>query len=151
MNNALLNEADVFSPQGLPAREQVTEWFKIKETIGNKIMGTFMGWWVKPSDNTSYQDQVGVALKKADGTVVGVSLSDTPYVRGRLELSQIGDRVGVKYEGDKDTGKPQPAKIVKIYNPDLEARKESGTVRTTAPEILKDNETSPSNGDDNDF
>lgn len=136
MNNAL-KEEDIFSSAGLPAREQVSDWFNIKEAVGTKIMGVFMGWWISPSNNASFKDQIGVALKTADGKVIGVSLGDTPYMRGRIAPSQIGDKVGLKYESDKDTGKPQPAKIIKFYNPDLEKRVASGTAVISKPEELK--------------
>lgn len=135
MSNAI-DEKDIFSQSGLPAREQVSEWFNIKEAVGTKIAGLFQGWWISPANKAGFKDQIGVALKLADGKIVGISLGDTPYMRSRIEPSQVGDRVGLKYEGDKDTGKPQPAKIIKFYNPDLEARREKGTVVISKPETI---------------
>lgn len=135
MSNA--TEQDIFSKSGLPAREQVAEWVNIKKSIGDKVFGTFMGWWISPSNQAGFKDQIGVAIKNAEGKVIGVSVGDTSYMRSRIEPSQVGDRVGLKYEGDKDTGKPQPAKIVKFYNPDLEARREKGqAVVISKPEEL---------------
>lgn len=135
MNN-VINEEDIFSQKGLPAREQVTTWFNIKESVGTKIAGTFQGWWISPSSKPGFKDQIGIALRLADGSIVGVSLGDTAYMRSRIEPSQVGDQVGLKYEGDKDTGQIQPAKIIKFYNPDLEARREKGTVVISKPEQL---------------
>lgn len=135
MSNAL-NEKDIFSQDGLPAREQVSEWFNVKEKVGTKIMGEFMGWWISPANKPGFKDQIGVALRTADGKVLGVSLGDTSYMRSRIEPSKIGDRVGLKYEGDKDTGQIQPAKIIKFYNPDLEARRSKGEVVISKPEVL---------------
>jgi len=132
-----MNEQDIFSSAGLPAREQVTTWFKIKEKVGNKVSGEFLGAWFKEAD-AGFNASIGVAIKQTDGSVVGVSLSDTPYMRSRVEPSQIGDMVGIKYEGDKDTGKPQPAKIVKFYNPALEERRKKGEVKETPLQIEED-------------
>lgn len=130
------NAEQIFNAESLPAREQVSKdnWYKIKETIGNSIHGIFLGWWISPANNAGFKDQLGVAIKVADGTVWGVSIGDTSYMRARLEVSIVGDEVGFRYEGDKDTGKPQPAKIVKFYNPDAEARRVKGEVKITAPE-----------------
>lgn len=132
----MTNENDVFSASGLPAREQVSEWVNIKKNIGDKVHGIFMGWWISKSNDSNFKDQIGIALKREDGVMVGISVSDTPYMRERVEGSQIGDRAGLKYEGDKDTGKPQPAKIVKFYNPDLELRRSKGEVRVSTPEVV---------------
>lgn len=134
-----VNEADIFSAKGLPAREQVSEWFNIKEKIGTKIAGVFQGWWISPANKAGFKDQIGVALL-VDGKILGVSLGDTPYMRSRIEPSQVGDRVGLKYEGDKDTGQIQPAKIIKFYNPDLEERRAKGTVVISKPEQLSKTE-----------
>lgn len=146
MSNAY-DEKDIFSQAGLPAREQVSDWVNIKKAVGDKIAGTFMGWWISKSNNTSYKDQIGIAIKTADGKVVGVSVSDTPYMRSRIEPSQVGDRVGLKYEGDKDTGKPQPAKIIKFYNPDLEVRREKGSVVISKPEEITKSPTDKANAE----
>lgn len=127
-------ESDIFSVNGLPPREQVTEWVNIKKNIGDKVHGIFMGWWEAPSTNAGFKDQLSVAIQTDDGTVIGISVADTPYMRSRLVPSAAGDRVGLKYEGDKDTGKPQPAKIVKFYNPDMEERRKKGEVKSSAPD-----------------
>lgn len=150
-----INEADIFSQKGLPAREQVSDWFNIKEKIGTKIAGIFQGWWISPANQAGFKDQIGVALKLEDGKIVGVSLGDTPYMRSRIEPSQVGDRVGLKYEDDKDTGKPQPAKIIKFYNPDLEERREKGTVTISKPETISKSKSAldeafPDKGDERD-
>lgn len=145
MNNAL-NEKDIFSASGLPAREQVSEWINIKGKIGDKVMGTFLGWWISPAQKAGFKDQIGIALKLADGKVVGVSVGDTSYMRSRIEPSEIGDAVGLKYEGDKDTGQILPAKIVKFYNPALEERRKAGTVKVTAPEQLSKPAIAPAAG-----
>jgi len=129
--------SEIFSGAGLPAREQVSKenWYKIKEKIGNQIHGTFMGWWVSKG-NPGFNDQLGVAIKTPEGVVMGVSVPDTTYMRGRLQTALVGDNVGFRYEGDKDVGKPQPAKIVKFYNPDGEARHAKGETVISTPEIV---------------
>lgn len=128
------NESDIFSDKGLPAREQVSEWINIKKNIGDRVFGVFLGWWVSPSNKAGFKDQLGVALKRDDGVIIGISVGDTSYMRSRLEPSEIGDEVGFKYEGDKDTGQIQPAKIVKFYNPALEERRASGQLKKSEPE-----------------
>lgn len=128
-----MNSEDVFSTGGLPPREQVASWFKIKDKVGTKISGIFVGWWISPPNKNVDKEQIGVAIKIDDGTVVGVSLSSTSYMQERLKEALPGDKVGIKYEGDKDVGKPQPAKIVKFYNLDGETRRKEGNVKITNP------------------
>lgn len=127
------NEQDIFSSAGLSARDQVTDWVTVKKNIGDKVAGKFMGYWEVPPRG-EFKAQLAVALKTADGKVVGINLNDSPYMRPRVEGSQIGDDVGIRYEGDKDTGKIQKAKIIKYYNPDMEERRAKGQVVKTAPE-----------------
>ena len=148
-----MNEADVFASSGLPPREQVSQWASVKGVIGDKIMGVYQGWWISPASNAGFKDQIGVALKITntaqvvkdnkgvtltlkEGEIIGISLGDTSFTRERVSPSQVGDEVGIKYEGDKDTGKPQKAKIVKFYNPAMEKRREDGTIKQTTPEVL---------------
>lgn len=130
-----MSEASVFSASGLPPREQVSEWVNIKKNVGDKVHGIFMGWWISPARQEGFKDQIGIAIKQGD-KVVGVSVGDTPYMRDRVQGSLPGDEVGLKYEGDKDTGKLQPAKIVKFYNPAMEERRKKGTLTASQPEVL---------------
>jgi hypothetical protein len=133
-----MSEASVFSASGLPARERVTEWVNIKKNVGDKVYGIFLGWWINKSRQEGFKDQISMALEQAEGKIIGVSVADTIYMRSRIEGTEVGDEVGLKYEGDKDTGKPQKAKIVKFYNPALEERKKKGEVKVTEPESIQE-------------
>lgn len=116
---------DIFDTNALSARDQVSEWVKIKETIGDSVSGTFLGWWeVAPHDG--FKAQIGIAIKTKEEKVVGVNVSDTSYMRGNILTTNIGDRIGLRYEGDKDTGQIQKAKIIKFYNPDRSKREKDG-------------------------
>ena len=122
----------VFNEAGLPIRNRITEWFDIKEKIGAAVEGTFVGWFENPSRNDGFKDQVVIVIKrKGDGAVVAVALNDNPINRDRLMASMEGDEVGVRYDMDKDVGKPQKAKIINIYNPALEERAKAGKKVTT--------------------
>lgn len=134
MKRSMKSANEIFNNKSLPAREQVTTWYKIKETIGNSVHGKFLGWWITPPSQKVDKQQVSMAIEIENGEVYGISLSDTPYMRQRLEISIPGDEVGVRYEGDKDTGKPQAAKIVKFYNPDAEDRRLKGDEKKSEPE-----------------
>lgn len=145
-----MSEASVFSASGLPARERVTEWVNIKKNVGDKVHGIFLGWWINKSRQEGFKDQISMALEQADGKIVGVSVADTVYMRSRIEGTEVGDEVGLKYEGDKDTGKPQKAKIVKFYNPALEERKKKGEVKVTLPESVDEAPATAPASDDED-
>lgn len=147
-----VNEADVFNGDALSPRDQVSEWVNIKKNVGDKVSGIFMGWWESPAQN-GFKAQLGIALRQNDGKVVGVNVTDTSYMRQRISPSQIGDRVGLKFEGEKDTGQIQKAKIIKFYNPDLEARNRKGEVSKGSTPAVVTEDTSlgamdGSNGDD---
>jgi len=126
MNNSH-NEKDIFSNDALSARDQVSSWANIKQNIGDKVHGEFLGWWEQPA-NPGFRPQLGMALKQGDGSVIGVTVTDTSYMRSQIEETEVGDGVGLKYVGDKEVGKPQPAKIIKYFNPDLQNRKKEGVV-----------------------
>lgn len=130
------SENEIFSTTGLSARDQITEWCKdLKKTVGNSIHGTLLDWWITPPNTHVDKQQITLAIKKADGVVWGISIPDTIYMRDRVERSQPGDSIGLRYEGDKDTGKMQPAKIIKFYNPDAEARHEKGETKITTAKV----------------
>lgn len=116
---------DIFDKASLSARDQVDGWENIRKTIGDSIAGVFLGWWTKPAEG-QFKAQIGIALRQEDGKVLGTTVTDTDYMRQRIAQTQVGDSVGLRYEGDKDTGNLQPAKIIKFYNPDLEERNKKG-------------------------
>lgn len=144
-NNATMR-TDIFDSSSLSARDQVVEWVNIRKNVGDKVAGIFQGWWISPARD-GFKQQIGIALKREDGVVVGVNVTDTNYMRQRIEPTQVGDSVGLKYEGDKDTGNIQPAKIIKFYNPDLEERIKRGEKSVgSKPATVAD--LPPNDGDD---
>lgn len=142
MNTHELNDEEIFSSEALSARDQVTEWVNIKKNVGDKVSGVFLGFWESPAQN-GFKAQLGLALKRKDEVVVGVNVTDTTYMRSRVEASKVGDRVGLQYVGEKDTGQIQKAKIVKYYNPDAEERNRKGEVSIPSKPIATVDATDP--------
>lgn len=119
--------SNVFSQEALPIRNQITEWVEIKKNIGDSVSGVFIGWFENPSKNEGFKDQLVAVLKRdTDGAVVAVALNDNQINRDRLSECLSGDEIGIRYDADKDVGKPQKAKIINIYNPELEQRAKAG-------------------------
>lgn len=132
--NAVISEADIFSGEGLSPRDRVSDWANIKKNIGDRVSGKFLGYW-EVAARDGFKPQLGIAYEDASGKVWGINVNDNSYFRSQIELSQPGDAIGLKYEGDKDTGQIQKAKIIKFYNPALQARKAAGVkVEITKPE-----------------
>ncbi len=117
--------SDIFDAKNLSPREQVSEWVNIKTNIGDNVSGTFQGWW-EAAGQDGFKDQIGLAIKRTDGVIVGVNCGDNTYFRGKLATTQLGDEIGLRYEGDKDTGQIQKAKIIKFYNKSQTEREEKG-------------------------
>lgn len=117
--------SDIFDSKNLSPREQVGEWVNIKTNVGDAVSGDFIGWW-EVAAHGAFKQQLGVAIKRDDGVIAGVNLNDTDYFRGKLALAQVGDKIGLRYEGDKDTGQIQPAKIIKFYNKTQKEREDRG-------------------------
>lgn len=148
MQNKQLSETDIFNADALPARDRIADWVKIKDNVGDKVHGTYEGCYRKEG-NPGFSDQLVVILTMSDGVTRGLSLSATSYMTEIEQIWKVGDRVGFKYEGDKDTGKPQPAKIIKKYNPDLEARKRDGS--QPSPTVTAAPAPEPAGNDELDF
>ena len=125
----------VFDPSALSAQKQVTEWVSIKETLGTKVAGNFVGFWSVPARG-KFRAQVGVALSDFDkpATVYGVNLPEY-FTEGVSEWIP-GDACGFEYYNDKPATEPgmSATKQLRDYNPDLFERKKRGEVikRTTA-------------------
>lgn len=142
------NEQDIFSSAALSPRDQVSDWANIKKAVGDKVSGTFQGYWETPAKD-GFKAQLGIAYRDAEGKVWGINVNDNSYFRSQIELSKAGDSIGLRYEGDKDTGQIQKAKIIKFYNPDLQARKSSGVaLGVTKPE---NQTTNPAASEGNSF
>lgn len=143
--------SNIFDKTSLPARDQVEDWANIKTNIGDSVSGQMIGWWTTPAKD-GFKAQIGIAIKKEDdGKVVGVNVSDTQYMRDNVTCSQIGDRIGLRYEGDKDTGKPQPAKIIKFYNPDRAEREKNGIISQGSQPQSSPAITPPADTEEEDF
>lgn len=132
-----MSQEDIFDQGNLSPREQVTDWVNIKKAVGDSVSGLFMGWW-EVAAHAGFKEQLGIAIRQDDGKVFGVNLNDTEYFRGKLAVTQGGDSIGLRYEGDKDTGQMQPAKIIKFYNKSQTAREKDGvkSVGTVATEKI---------------
>ena len=132
----------VFDPSALSAQKQVTEWVSIKETLGTKVAGNFVGFWSVPARG-KFRAQVGVALSDFDkpATVYGVNLPEY-FTEGVSEWIP-GDACGFEYYNDKPATEPgmSATKQLRDYNPDLFERKKKGEViATTAPQAAEEPE-----------
>lgn len=133
MTNAM---SRVFDKSVLSAREQVTEWKNVKEKLGTRVAGKFLGYWLVPAQG-KYRAQVRIALQdfENESVVYGVNLAE--YFKDTLSEYSKGDDVGVEYYKDipsKEAGM-SPTKAVRLYNPSLSERKEKGEVISkTLPE-----------------
>lgn len=138
---------DVFSSKGLPLRNRVEKWESVTgkdSKVGDSISGKFLGWFENPAKDDGYKNQIVFVLevtKNDKVEVIAVPVKDNALADGsrpnkqRAEQCQVGDSIGIRFDGEKDTGKPQPYKIVNIYNPSLEQRQQEGkTVITQAAE-----------------
>lgn len=117
---------DIFSKDNLSPRERITKWVNIKENIGDSISGTFLGYWeVPPKDG--FKPQLALAIAQKDSEeVCGINVTDVSYMRSNLETTIVGDLIGLRYERDVDTGKPQKAKVIVFYNLSRKEREKSG-------------------------
>lgn len=142
----------IFDKENLSARDRVDEWVSVKKMEGDNVEGKFMGWWINPGQ-PGFKDQIAVALEQADGKVFATSINDTSFMRVHCETSQIGDMVGLRFEGTKESGKPSPTKIIRFYNADRKQREAEGTQATmpvTKAEVGTD-KPSVADGEELDF
>lgn len=117
---------DIFSKDNLSPRERITKWVNIKENIGDSISGTFLGYWeVPPKDG--FKPQLALAIAQKDSEeVCGINVTDVSYMRSNIETTLVGDLIGLRYERDVDTGKPQKAKVIVFYNLSRKEREKNG-------------------------
>ena len=132
MLNSNSVEAQLFDTDNLSPREQVTNWVKIKEKLGTRVSGKFLGYWNKPAEGV-FRAAVCVALRDFnDPSIVhGVTLPD--YFEKTFVEYRLGDRVGFEYYKDipsKEAG-ISATKAVRAFNLDLKGRKERGEQTTT--------------------
>lgn len=126
----------VFDSSALSAKGQVTDWFTIKEKLGNRIGGTFIGYWNEPAKG-KFRAQIGVALADFDDAkkVWGVNLPE--YFGKEISEYRRGDQCGFEYYKDipsKEAGMSD-TKAIRAFNPDNAARLVAGeTATVTAPE-----------------
>lgn len=122
----------IFDTNALSAREQVTDWYELKKTLGNRIAGTYMGYWIVPAKG-KFRAQIGIALQDFDdkAKVVGVNLAE--YFEDQVQLYRLGDEVGAEYYKDipaKEAGMSD-TKAVRLFNVTKMAREKAGEY--TAP------------------
>lgn len=99
------------------AQEVQSNWFKF-EKVGDGIKGTLINKHFQEANVDGYQNQWVYELKKADGTVwnVGISEKKTGTIQ-RLNGCKMGEIVGIRFEseGEKKKGM-KPAKNLVIYS-----------------------------------
>lgn len=133
-----MNNDDIFDSSALSAREQVTEWVNIKERLGKRVSGKYLGFWIKPAEGL-FREQLGIALAdlKDPSVVYGVNVPS--YFRENVLGYRLNDRVGVEYYKDipaKQAGM-SATKAVRLFNPDQKIREANGEAKPT-PEVTID-------------
>lgn len=128
----------LFDESNLSAREQVTEWVKLKEKLGTRVAGFFAGYWEKPAEGV-YRRQVSLALRDFNDSkkVIGVTLPD--YFEKDLARYHAGDRVGAEYYKDIPPKKAgvSATKAVRLFNLDLKEREKNGQAAIVTPSTPK--------------
>lgn len=117
----------IFDQSALSAREQVTEWVNIKEKLGTRVAGKYLGYWINPARG-KFRQQVGIALQDFEDAskVFGVNLAE--YFESTVSLYRIGDEVGAEYYKDipaKEAGMSD-TKAVRLFNPTKVEREKAG-------------------------
>lgn len=144
----------LFSPENFSAREQVTEWVKLKEKLGTRVGGYFLGFWEKPAEGV-YKRQISMALKdfKNPGVVYGITLPD--YFEKDLCQFRLNDRVGAEYYKDIPAKGPglSATKAVRLVNQDLKMRMGTTAAPSATPKVGANDVATIEMGedDDNDF
>jgi len=126
----------VFDPSALSAQRQVTEWVAIKEKLGTKVAGEFVGFWNVPARG-KFRAQTGVALRDFENKSVVYGINVSEYFQEVVSEWAVGDACGFEYYNDKPASEPgmSPTKQIRDYNPDLSDRKKKGEVIIkTAPQ-----------------
>lgn len=111
-----MNENEIFNESNLT--NPTFTYFKF-EKIGDKVAGTLYAMPVKDVPDTKHGgESTEFLLKKADGTYVKVSLKQgksRQFVLDSLKDALPGDGIGFEFTESIDTGKGNPAKIIKSY------------------------------------
>lgn len=129
----------IFNTEALSAREQVTDWFDLKEKLGNRVAGEFLGFWQVPARGV-FRAQVGIALKDFEepNRVWGVNLP--AYFEEQLALYRVSDEVGAEFFKiipAKEVGM-NDTKAIRLFNITKLAREKEGIQTTPSkPEIVK--------------
>jgi hypothetical protein len=120
----------IFDSSALSAKEQVTEWVKIKEKLGTRVGGYFVGAWVVPAKGV-YREQIGVAIRdvKNPEIVYGVSLAS--YMLDDVSKFEEGDLCGFEYYKDIPSKTPglSATKAVRWFNKEVQDRVKNGSVK----------------------
>lgn len=151
MNESNSVEAQLFDTANLSAREQVTTWVKLKEKIGTRSAGNFLGYWEKPAEGV-FRRQVCVALRdfKDPSIVYGVTLPE--YFENDIKQYRLNDRVGYEYYKDNPSKEPgiSATKVIRGFNLDLKKRMEDGTASTAVIASGSTGEKEPTHMDSED-
>lgn len=142
-------ESQIFDQGNLPPREQVTDWVKIKEKLGTRVAGTYLGFWEKPAEGV-YRRMVTVALRslKDESIVYGVTLPEC--FEKDLSTWLVGDKVGFEYYKDipaKEAG-VSPTKAIRSFNLDAKSRGGSSVSPSVKTEVQNVGKESASTTED---
>ena len=117
----------MFNPENFSAREKVNKWVNIKEKIGTRCHGFFLGFWEKPAEGV-YRRSISIALQdpKDPAVVYGVTIPE--YYEKDVQKFLYNDQVGVEYFKDnppKEKGL-SPTKVLRMINLSLNERAKNG-------------------------
>lgn len=97
-------------------KEVQSNWFKF-EAVGDRIKGTLLKKYLKPSNQPSFPDQWVYELRTAEGVVfnIGISVGKEGTV-SRLNNCKLGEIIGILYEKDGEVKSKgfAPAKFLKV-------------------------------------
>ena len=119
---------DMFKPENFSAREKVTQWVNIKEKIGTRCGGYFLGYWEKAAEG-KFKRSISLALQdfKNPSIIYGVTIPE--YYEKDVSRFLYNDQVGIEYYKDipaKEKGMSD-TKALHVVNPSLQDRVKNGT------------------------
>lgn len=131
----------MFAPENFSAREKVTEWVNIKEKIGTRCGGKFLGYWEKPAEG-KFKRSISVALQDFEDPKLVYGVTIPEYYEKDVMRFLGNDEVGIEYYKDspaKEKGM-SPTKVLRLINLTLNTRIKNGTA---APIVQATKDTTP--------
>lgn len=125
----------LFNEKNLSAREKVTKWVNIKEKLGARCGGFFLGFWEKPAEG-KFKRAISIALEDFEDPKIVYGVTIPEYYEKEICRFMFRDEVGVEFykiipakeKGMSDT------KALHLINTTLTDRmgKGTATVQTAA-------------------